>query len=62
MTEKTVIEILESHFQEHGWPTDVDRAEFYARYRVVSDDKDPRRFIVEIERHRAVLGGEGADR
>lgn len=51
-----VVEILESHFQEHGWPTDVDRAKLYARYRVVSEDKDPRRFIVEIERHRAALG------
>lgn len=56
MTGKTVIEILESHFQEHGWPLDVNRDKLYTRYRVESDDKDPSRFIVEIERHRAVLG------
>lgn len=51
-----IVIILESHFQEHGWPLDVNRDKLYTRYRVESDDKDPSRFVVEIERHRAVLG------
>ncbi|WP_284446903.1 hypothetical protein [Fluviibacter phosphoraccumulans] len=51
-----IVKILESHFQEHGWPLDVGREKLYDRYRVVSDEADTTRRIVEIERHRPILG------
>lgn len=51
-----VIRILESHFDKEGWPVDVDRSKLHDRCRITSDAAFPESAVVEIERHRAILG------
>jgi hypothetical protein len=56
--EMTVLETLIGHFNATSWPLDVNEQKLRKRYVIGHDDVLPRNYIVEIERHRSILGAE----
>lgn len=57
MTDKNMaLTILIDHFDEVGWPLDVYEEKFNKRASVVSTNDSENSMIVEIERHRPILG------
>jgi hypothetical protein len=52
----TPLNILISHFDASGWPMDINLGKLLSRYSLTSDDNRPGWDIVEIERHRPILG------
>ena len=50
------VKILESSFDAQGWPIDLNSDKLRKRYRITSDSELPGDWIVEIERHRSILG------
>lgn len=55
-TSQDALSILVRHFSERGWPPDMHERKLYNRARVTFDEATPHIAIVEIERHRAILG------
>lgn len=57
MTDRNIVlAILIDHFDEVGWPLHVNQQKFNDRATVVSTDDVATSVIVEIERHRPILG------
>lgn len=53
---KRPLDILVEHFRYQGWPSEVDERKLLDRYRLTQDDLLSDQYIIEIERHRAILG------
>lgn len=51
-----VLTLLVSHFDKSGWPTGVGPEKLWERARVASFEESAGIAVVEIERHRAVVG------
>lgn len=47
---------LEQHFDRTKWPLDISREKFFKRARVADDGEVSDVVVVEIERHRSMLG------
>lgn len=47
---------LEQHFDRTKWPLDISREKYFKRARVADDGEVPGVVVVEIERHRSMLG------
>lgn len=50
------INVLIRHFDAMGWPLHMNRSKLFSRYSMTSNDGFPGWNIVEIERHRPILG------
>lgn len=53
---KSAIDILTDHFNENGWPEHVGEVKFIKRSETSEDRSIPGCEIVEVERHRPILG------
>ncbi len=55
-TPTELVKKLKDHFDANGWPLDINSAKLDSRARISSDKTLPGLDIVEIERHRPILG------
>jgi len=53
---KKPLSILIEHFNKVGWPLHMSEGKLIARATSVIDDKYPDAMIIEVERHRPILG------
>jgi len=53
---KDVLEVLESHFEKNGWPLNLNQKKLRSRHRITVNEAFPACYVVEVERHRPILG------
>ena len=53
----SIIDTLVNHFETNGWPLDLNYEKLMARWSASTDKSEPDCKIVEILRHRSILGG-----
>lgn len=56
-SKELIINALINYFEVNGWPYEVNYQKLMERYWVSSEESEPGWKIVEIERHRSILGG-----